>query len=1654
MQDTTRLSSLVFCVLCLFSSCLSARYSITTVGDITTAWNDILANKDASPVLQFNADIILGSSTPLTLNGTSANNQIVTLQGSGTVLTNLTFAFNTIGTLILSGLIFTSFTSQVPIIQYSGAKSGVYDCTFSQIKTAGRALDFGSSTLQMNRTLFHGNVMSDALVFAGHTTAYNCSFTSMYGSHIFWSNPVNGPANLSVSQCSFQGNIVASESNSFKYEIIKVGIFFGSWNAMEMTCSNFNFNIITDGMTYGYGANNLIFSGNTFTDTNFTSSMVTLTFGVATQFLVKNNTFYRSFTQGVLFSIGSPQKISITDTLFIGGRQSGFIKTSVPGDLQNQLYHLFYPSATTVPPLNLFFQNVQIDHTTGTVLYLPYTADVIIDRCVLSDVDTSSAPIYINSTGSITITGSSFSDIVQTSRSIFFLAAYSVSIYNSSFQNTSTLPALSDTSGCICLDTNVRFLDVRNSTFREMQTMYSVFFDLDVVSASFVGNSFVSVYGGIWTARTTGLHGSNLIIYIQSCTFQKVTHAVLATYILNVISSVYVDNCTVDQFGGGIQVISLIKNEFNITRTSFTNGILQSIGQYAIYSRAASYLTFSDITLQNITSIESLVYLSIGTSVNATVHNARVTHCTAPNGIYTHEDVSQGNTAFALRFSGLYFDSFVGTGATSASLNLAHYSTQYLEISGSSFLDGTYSSCIISTNILEQFTMSGNYWKNNAAVQGGALNIPLLVKEMAVNNCTFSSNRAEQKGGAISISGSITVLSMQNVTFLNNSAQDSGGAFYYSTAIYGASSPTTSLGFTAVGNRATTQGGFVFNLVGEKIVLDHGSIYNNTCEGPGGVIVLNPSLRVDQFRLSNSICQSNSAPYGGVMYVASTSLNELSIDNVTMKNESAILSGGAIAIRYSARIQHLRISRSSISGRAALRGGSIYIEPGVTEMILSDSIISGSALYSGGGLYMMGSYQNITWSNVTFSGCDSPLGGGLSIDASVNYQQWNTRDVRFEDNYAEQYGGGMYNAMNGAFSLIGTSFVRNTGGKLVSGAGYYSSVPFNLTVSHCSFTNNSAFNGALYVTRSTNIFITDSTFEGNSASNGGSISLNGNRMNYITRTEVSASSANSGGGIYLNGGITYISENNIHGNTAAQGGGVYISGSGSQVSISLSNLTLNTASVMGGGIYCSLPLGKKRGEVSAVNVTQSIMEQNEATMGGGMMIDNNGGELWVNVEDSQMIANKAQQGAAVALAGNLHMERTAVSRGESSNGQLLYASSNSTAEGHSNTLNQQSLSTASNALLITLGDFSSSPLVCSNGTIQQRNTSRTCVMNENEVKPTLSDRSIMAIAVGAGGGALLLVLVIAFILFRRSSAKRRNGIPMETLVLKSDELKKATIPYSDIKNFVKIGEGAFGVVYSAEWRNLTVAMKQLQNQRTTQKQFDEFLQEVDIIRRLRPHPNVVLFIGITVQPDPISLITEFCSEGDLFNFLKKNRVDVALGLLHLHQEKIIHRDLATRNILLSSDLVCKVSDFGLSREQQEGVDVSKTTSTVGPLKWMAPEAIRSQQYSTQSDVYSFGIVIWEILNEQEPYPGVTSMEAAISVVNDGLRPHLEEQAELQDLNKMMRACWQSEPGKRPTMLHLGALMKGDPMPKETFGTQASSHSGTSYDVINLEATGD
>jgi len=207
----------------------------------------------------------------------------------------------------------------------------------------------------------------------------------------------------------------------------------------------------------------------------------------------------------------------------------------------------------------------------------------------------------------------------------------------------------------------------------------------------------------------------------------------------------------------------------------------------------------------------------------------------------------------------------------------------------------------------------------------------------------------------------------------------------------------------------------------------------------------------------------------------------------------------------------------------------------------------------------------------------------------------------------------------------------------------------------------------------------------------------------------------------------------------------------------------------------------------------------------------------------------------------------------------------------------------------------------------------------------------------------------------------------------------------------------------------------------------QFEKEVTILLRIPVHPHVISFKGVAklispVLGDQYCLVLEYCEGGSLLAYLKSNQkmskkqpiqwiFEICQGLSHLHKHNVIHRDIAARNILLSKDHICKISDFGMARAMNKEVSMATTGNALGPLKWNAPESIQFQQYSSKSDSWMLGVLIIEIITRTEPWPGKTTTEVGSEVVNKKIHHPIPKEA-TPEIKAVLESLFQFDPKQR------------------------------------------
>lgn len=267
------------------------------------------------------------------------------------------------------------------------------------------------------------------------------------------------------------------------------------------------------------------------------------------------------------------------------------------------------------------------------------------------------------------------------------------------------------------------------------------------------------------------------------------------------------------------------------------------------------------------------------------------------------------------------------------------------------------------------------------------------------------------------------------------------------------------------------------------------------------------------------------------------------------------------------------------------------------------------------------------------------------------------------------------------------------------------------------------------------------------------------------------------------------------------------------------------------------------------------------------------------------------------------------------------------------------------------------------------------------------------------------------------------------------DVEDLDIPWDDLIIKEKIGAGSFGTVHRADWNGSEVAVKILMEQDFHAVRFNEFLREVALMKRLR-HPNIVLFMGAVTQPPNLSIVTEYLSRGSLYRLLHKSGAreilderrrismafDVAKGMNYLHRRNppIVHRDLKSPNLLVDKKYTVKVCDFGLSRLKANTFLSAK--SAAGTPEWMAPEVLRDEPSNEKCDIYSFGVILWELMTMQLPWSNLNQAQVVAAVGFKNKRLEVPSNVNPQ-VAALIEACWANEPWKRPSFSSIMESLK-------------------------------
>ncbi|XP_064422051.1 insulin-like growth factor 1a receptor [Latimeria chalumnae] len=303
------------------------------------------------------------------------------------------------------------------------------------------------------------------------------------------------------------------------------------------------------------------------------------------------------------------------------------------------------------------------------------------------------------------------------------------------------------------------------------------------------------------------------------------------------------------------------------------------------------------------------------------------------------------------------------------------------------------------------------------------------------------------------------------------------------------------------------------------------------------------------------------------------------------------------------------------------------------------------------------------------------------------------------------------------------------------------------------------------------------------------------------------------------------------------------------------------------------------------------------------------------------------------------------------------------------------------------------------------------------------------------------------------------------------------VPREKITMCRELGQGSFGMVYEGIAKGVVrdepetrVAIKTV-NESATMRERIEFLNEASVMKEFNCH-HVVRLLGVVSQGQPTLVIMELMTRGDLKSYLRSLRPDaeknssqspptlkkmiqmageIADGMSYLNANKFVHRDLAARNCMVAEDFTVKIGDFGMTRDIYETDYYRKGGKGLLPVRWMSPESLKDGVFTTHSDVWSFGVVLWEIATlAEQPYQGMSNEQVLRFVMEGGL---LEKPDNCPDmLFELMRLCWQYNPKMRPSFLEIISSIKDelDPAFKEVSFFYSEENKPPDTEELDLE----
>lgn len=345
----------------------------------------------------------------------------------------------------------------------------------------------------------------------------------------------------------------------------------------------------------------------------------------------------------------------------------------------------------------------------------------------------------------------------------------------------------------------------------------------------------------------------------------------------------------------------------------------------------------------------------------------------------------------------------------------------------------------------------------------------------------------------------------------------------------------------------------------------------------------------------------------------------------------------------------------------------------------------------------------------------------------------------------------------------------------------------------------------------------------------------------------------------------------------------------------------------------------------------------------------------------------------------------------------------------------------------------------------------------------LSDNNQVLLTTLVICGILLVGFLMVFVFVRNQQRRRKQERLIASVNPDYIETKYIVdsweVPRENVEILEELGLGNFGMVYRGCLNGTQVAIKTI-SESASQREKNEFLNEASVMKNFSTF-HIIKLLGVVSIGNPPFVIMELMEKGDLKTYLRGIRdsemvpnasrimrmaAEIADGMAYLESKKFVHRDLAARNCMVSKDLVCKIGDFGMARDIYETDYYKIGKKGLLPIRWMAPENLSDGVFTSDSDVWSFGVVLYEILTLAEiPYQGFSNEEVLNYVLHKGVLNVPRNCPE--NIQKIMEKCFKWRPSDRPTFMEIVSEL--EPFLGQDFCEKSFYHSDEGIEIRSL-----